>query len=104
MNNYKLIIEQFPNSDIVEKIFRENGAEINVNNNANFTGLFDVTICIAGASLLTSLAQAFMQFQSLKRERIVLVFPNGTKIRNITLEDAKQLIEKELTENEKNEI
>lgn len=99
MNKLLITFEQVPYSETIKDIAISCGTSIEEDEDANFSGGVDFSLVANAICALAAVTQILLQITSMKTERVTLVLPDGSVLRNITLEYAKQIIENLSKEN-----
>ena len=82
----------------LEKFAKENGYEFDPEPESNITAEIMCSLAFGLVAATAAVGQLLLQYKSLKNERITLVTANGI-YRNITLEQAKIIIQEEQKSN-----
>lgn len=93
MDKLLITFEQVPYPETIKKIAVSCGASIEEDEDANFCGGIDFSLVANAICALAAVTQILQSILSINTERVTLVLPDGSVLRNITLEYAKQIIE-----------
>lgn len=96
---YQIIFEDTPTPEVIINIADKCGAKVKELDSANFGGGIDLVLVANGICALGTIAQIIIQLRAMRNERVVLIRPDGTQIRNITLSEAKKILEESLDDN-----
>lgn len=80
------------NETIIRQICSQNAYEVRKSEESSSLAEFLIDICFNSAMVALGCVQIMQQHKSLKKERVNITLPNGTKIENAPWEDIKDEI------------